>query len=598
MVDRNGLASLELPAQSKPGKDAFNTQPKEIERWVTSLPMANPGETSRRVFRALVDMNRQDIGGARRFKALELLREPVNYVADTLKTHFIGRAFPLPARNRKIAELARALYWEMATGYQAVAKSLLRRPLFVDKRTLNLALHRAMCYIGMALLRSYQSYAPCPVGCWFTLHRLYAYAEQNGLLKRKLKDKYNTRSKSTSIEQLYKRIVLLALSNPYSLHQDDIVHVVKLLAEEADGARIRYEGGGGDLFIIELEGDGPPVYTKLKRAFAGDRRYLDTSALVRQLLQRQDAEGKIAGTPLSGAMIHSLLDSWSTVPHRNSSRSTKPSQVEAVLGLTAAHHFVSGEFSFTAAAGDTAEVSNTGDSAGPVFQSKSQFTSHQIHQEGEEASGPDIWDVTFSYDHTAPGDDVNAAENKPAGAAVGDAEYSIQSLRMRNSSASGYCLICDSEHGCTAHVGDLIAVRETGANVINQWGIGVIRRLRQVDGNELELGVQMLTPNAVAVAAKSVTAGGRDYARSLMIPELRAINQPATLITPILPFDSGHEVRVNMHGREIQLTLSTIVEKTASFAQFEFEVTRPAETMPPDGARGGAGEFEDLWETL
>ena len=144
----------------------------------------------------------------------------------------------------------------------------------------------------------------------------------------------------------------------------------------------------------------------------------------------------------------------------------------------------------------------------------------------------------------------------------------------------------------------MIAVRETGANAINQWGIGVVRRLRQVDGNELELGVQMLTPNAVAVAAKSVTAGGQDFARSLMIPELRAINQPATLITPTLPFESGHEVRVNIHGREIELKLASIVEKTASFAQFEFEVAQPSRQTPPSGSKGSADDFEDLWDSL
>ena len=80
-----------------------------------------------------------------------------------------------------------------------------------------------------------------------------------------------------------------------------------------------------------------------------------------------------------------------------------------------------------------------------------------------------------------------------------------------------------------ARVGELVCLQESDSQQINTWGIGVIRWMKSPIIDGLELGVQMLAPNAVPVAAKTSRDGKTytAYQRCLLLPEIAAIQQPA-----------------------------------------------------------------------
>ena len=130
----------------------------------------------------------------------------------------------------------------------------------------------------------------------------------------------------------------------------------------------------------------------------------------------------------------------------------------------------------------------------------------------------------------------------------------------------------------------------------------VIRWLKCADADGLQLGVQMLSPGAVAVAALKDRSGKQDgeYTRGLLLPEIASIQQRSTMLLPSPPFRVGDTVKVNFQGKNIRVKLTKLLENTGSFAQFQFsslgEVAETRAAKPKAGLK--PNDFDDVWELL
>lgn len=605
MSEHTSLSGLTIPEQKAPDKSSFDVRPKFMNKWIASLPMANLGETSRLVFKVIVEINRLQIPVQKRFSALESLREPCRYIADSLEKHFTGRPLPLNDRNRKISELARALMSELAVSYKIIVRQLLEESSRPDSKLLVTSLHRIISYQGMLLLRSYQIYAPYPRDVWRELYTIYQYTEQHELLDTNIKDKLNLLPGSSTIALVFKKILLLSLTIPYRLHRGEVDKVCTILNQLASYSTIEKIPLGHDpqgLFIVDLFTDKPPGYLAMHQGsdFRSCRLF-NTNEMVAHLYEKRIDADKELLELVSDNLLQRLLTSWSVMSKRSFSRIPKDSAfVEVAFGLSASHNFVSGEQAFVTE--DVApDVS--------VLNSKpqSQYHSTKISNLSDSHVGPDIWNLNYTYSTNDP---INA---KPVTAVLNNEErtssheYETLRLRMTNVSAGGYCLISQENPGFSVHVGDLLSIREYEDKSIEQWGIGVVRRMKSSRNGKIELGVQMLTPNAVAVGARleagNGSSRGSEYLRCMMVPELRAINQPATIITPALPFKTGSKIRINLHDKQILATLTQQLEHTRGFSQFEFSVK--AETHKQDIPKKQPAaepvvehDFDSIWSSL
>jgi hypothetical protein len=103
--------------------------------------------------------------------------------------------------------------------------------------------------------------------------------------------------------------------------------------------------------------------------------------------------------------------------------------------------------------------------------------------------------------------------------------------------------------------------------------VAVVRWIRQ-DGEGTSMGVELLSPRAIPLAARVVNkVGGRgDYARVFLLPALEPIGQPATLVTPPLPFTTGQKIKVLRQGIQTTAQLVECTFKTESFNQFTFRM--------------------------
>ena len=203
---------LSVPNRTAPKNGSFNSKTASVKEWIDRLPMANIGATTRLLFEALTDLNQQDIPAQQRFKALEMLRKPVQFVTDHMKKHFVGQPLPLAAKNLKVARLSREITHSLATGYKVLVMEQLAGIGRSDRKLLVTAIHRATKLLGSVLLKAYQVYESYPDSVWLEIHSLYRYAEANDLHNTPVADEFARGRKGSTIADAYKQMLLLALA--------------------------------------------------------------------------------------------------------------------------------------------------------------------------------------------------------------------------------------------------------------------------------------------------------------------------------------------------------------------------------------------------
>lgn len=609
---------LNIPEQHKPKQDSFDTRPKQVEAWVAALPMANTGECARRIYYALREMNRLDISSHDRFKALEILRTPVYHIAGVLKKHYISQNLPLSPKNQKIAELAIQLNAEMALGYKCVINDKLSKTFsMLSTNTLTKCIHRAIRYLGNVLMCSYQIYIQHPELVWLQIHRLYLYAEENQLHNTLVKDHIVTESfNDSSIADVYKQMLLLALAGPYRLRQPITETVYQALANWAPHARILPYGeiqAEECAFTINLNTDAAPGY------FRGDAtvdptfcRTVDTSELTRVISQSLMNSG--ASKPVIPEDVQKrLLLTWSGKAHRTFSRTAKNNEIAITLGLSATHHYID-EIIRPLLKDPMSPCPSATEQLHPEsmkhdavitdadLDTPAYFTSTPVFGISNlDDHMPDVWDPDYTFrannptHRFTPLEDSNNLHRKTS-------LYAPFTCKGINESAGGYCLLGFLVFGKDSQkvqIGELVGIRDNLDSSSTQLGIGVIRRIKNWrDG--LELGIQKLAPcaDAIATAPLPKDGGFEKYQRSLILPELGSINQPATLIT-----HGWHQVNdeliANVHGHRTQIKLTKQMESTGVFSQFEFAVIDNEKSQGKQQPENSTSdEFDAVWSLI
>lgn len=577
--------------------------------------MANTRETSRLVYGALREINRLELEPQTRFTALESFRTPTRHIADILRKHFVGQPFPLPQKKQKVAEFARELQAEMALGYKIIVKELIGTAASRGigklggevKTLLTVSSHRAMYYLGRVLLHTYFVYGACPANLWKEIHQLYLCAHTHKLDAKAVRDPQGRLVQESSIGTLYKQILLLALAGPYRMRQGEVEQVDIALEAWAPHTRLLSAAdaaGKQALFAVLLDGDDQPRYFEQDTADAGQYcRVLDTVGLARVVrdyiaASNVGAEGKpkkessALPVPLSEDVLKRLMLAWGVMSKRSFSRTHTASRVLMASGLSAVHHYISGEGPFAPG------CHNAGGSGGGPHGTRAQFSSRAVRTETD--SRPDVWEFIYSGGRKAEKKGDAAPHSAPPRPGTGG-EFPTYVWNRLNESAGGVCLLWEDESPSKAQVGELICLQqlEPGA-APDRWEIGVIRWMKHTAGKGLELGVQMLAPGGRAIATKACKADGRcgEYLRSLLLPELPALQQPETVITPAFPYRVGNPVIINDNGRGRRVELVKMLEGTGLFAQFQFAEHEQSGRAESDQSADRPGDFDSVWSYI
>ena len=602
MINPNLELNLTIPEQSQISLSFADHTPAAIKQWVNELPLANVGEISRQLYQAIIEFNKLTIAPVTRTQILELLRPPIDYVCKELSKHFLNQSVVLNEKQQKIANLAQAIQLHLATGYKVVlVETLAQVSNDKVKKNFTCATHRMMSEYGQVMLRAHQLYTAVPKNVWLEMHQVYQLAETLDLLKYTVADDQRSDGQETRIDQIYKQNLLLGCCRSNQLRQNEIQ-----TAFDAFGLWTGFVKVGADLidesvFLTNIEQDLPPRYKSLLKTTSTSHYGFDTTELVSRLdtylehigTKTSKDEPVDAELPLpkftSDVVINHLRHAFGVLTKRSFKRIANDGSLNLCVGLSASHYYTSGQVEF--------HTQMLHQSATSIESDNNIFLTQAQKQQ-------DVWGDSYdtgSHSATTPSDaPINFGGGQGHTADVAYPQYTVP---LVNTSPGGYCLQWDGEVPSNIQAGEVMTLRETDKQ---GWSIAVIRWIRHIKQQGTQIGIELLAPSAqpCGVQLLQKTGDPSEYLRGLLLPELSAIGQPATLITPRLPFQSGHKVSIRLSGVEGKCQLENRLSATGSFSQFELSESTSIKDLAAEAEKPEINiseeddDFDSLWPSL
>ncbi|HEY5646093.1 MAG TPA: hypothetical protein VIS76_09140 [Pseudomonadales bacterium] len=540
--------------------------PESVGHWISCLPMANIRESAGQLRQATFEIARLHTGWATRLSLLEGIRPTVLYLTARLdKT-----AGAAGNQADAISRLSQRIQTNLCSGYCSVVLATLPEAAHSAeaKSALSLAVHRALTDLSMTLLRTLQFYVAPAHQLWLKLNQLYHLAEQLGIEGDAYPITENNVRIELSICSTYLRSLLLAMARPYQLRHRQLADVYHALGRWAHLVSLSYESDS-DIFVVDLASDLGPEH--VDRFAGGDTsRAIRAGRLTRSLkIWAQDLAEDSPAIPsgIDPAVITHLADAWGEMKPRAFGRYRSSEPIKVSVGMRSTHYFLSGGTEFSDLLG--AKLGTRHPEVNPFLSEDVTF----VPQAGE---SHDVWEDAFDVNGRIP---VNPQFADPDSILFTRQPKSLEQARevyvhhdttSADSSPGGYRLRWNEPFPSNLQTGELIGLRYEKDS---RWCLAVARWIRQ-DETGPYMGVELLAPQARPIALKLVQSrgGANEYQRAFLLPELKPIGQPATLLTPFAPFRSGQKVQLLNGGVQSTAQLGDCLTKTGSFNQFTFRM--------------------------
>ncbi len=533
---------------------------QSITDWVAGLPLANTLETAAQLKVATAELALLGIDGAAKFECLEAVRPVVHYICSRLDR---VRAVPAPAQS---ATSALDLLLNVCTAYKSIVLDTLpsnSSDKTAQKDVLPSSIHRLLSDLSRILLRALESYVQPPENFWWEINELYRLAETLELTEYRLVDDENHTQPNISIEAAYLRSLLMASCKSNQLQQPEIKAVFGALEQWVEYADFNTDLKDA-LLVVDLLSNEGPQYTQLSPKPA-EARALHTSVIAYEIEAYLKGINSRIVIPdsLTNHLLTHLAETWSVLKPRSFKRIPNDSVLKVCIGLRATHYFLSGGMDFIEQLAGTDTL---------MRREVNPFLDLDYEKAGLEDDDP--WSQAHDLKIRIPENpNVNADslittdEEEPQALEQTYQHYEVNSA---DTCPAGYRVVWSEGAPPKTNVGELVALREEKDT---RWCVAAIRWIRQ-QGKLISMGVELLAPRAIPVAIRAIQkrGGPTDYARGLLLPEIKAIDQPATVITPRVPFVENQKIQIQRQGLQTTAQLLTNTRKTESFNQFTFRM--------------------------
>ena len=605
---------LRIPRQDLDKHSLFPVTPQGVRAWTSALPVTNTREVGQQLRLALSELNRVTLPAEQRHALLQIILPNLKVATASLSRRFINQALVLPSEPRQMAELADQLFGLASTAFTLVAVHAIRdRESIRDVNPARLvceALQGALHFTGCKIFQRFQLFQPTENRAWQTLHQLYDLAERQQLTQLRVE---GAKGEPTTITATWLQPLLLACCKPNQLRQSDLSAIFHALGQWAELVTVATKNDG--LFTVDLSGDQPPTYINNARSTANpDLRFIDTGPLVAHLTELGDTGEGSAHRDIVFAddvrLHHNILQhmivSLSSVSIRNFSRHSLQQDLYVALGLNSTHYFVAGGLTFAEVLngkGDRPPASERVLTNPFLAQNKRQDPWREPNAD-DIHSGEDPYGADEDADpHYVEVDDATrslllADQSQEPLTARDQEQHREYRVKTIDASPGGYCLEWDEDQPAAIRSGDILGVREEQGGA---WVIASVRWLSQLNGQSSILGVELLSPQATAWGARiqNQKGGLSEPIRALLLPGIKLVAQPPTLITPRSGFREGQSLTLVRHGEEKKIRLLRQVAATATFSQFEFrDVGSPQQHKPKEERELPSSPFRSLWSDI
>lgn len=514
--------NLTVPALEEKPLIVAETRAQKVLEFLARLP-SEPSQASAVLHDEMEILNRQKISADHRLRALDLYREHIVRLAGNLADNYCNASLPLSRESKTQAAAAESLWLELSYGYKLALNDQLDQLFSPSDKTISLTIYHAMESLRQLSMVYYETYFTVPGSIWRDWHQLYFHAAQESLHEVELL----IDGQKTSINLLYKQILLMALADPQHLAPQDMEQVADYIARFAHHTQLQGLGileNPAGIFVVALDSDKPPVpYIKNVEQTDDSTDILfitvDLARLVHQHLQmlQSGKTAKNTGLPENALdskypdMLVYLIKHWGVSPKRIYKRLKKSSRAQLGVGLMAAHYFINNE---------------------------QHYQQPGIPDESNLMEQPSVV--------------------RPA--------IKASAWQIVNVSASGAALRKFPTVTAQVRIGELLGVKSEDDK---HWSVAALRWAANNDQEQLDIGTQLLAPKAEAAGVR-LANGSNPFEPALVLPAVAAINQAASIIAHCGAYAPARVLDLDQNGSISRIMITRLIERTRSFERFQF----------------------------
>ena len=457
------------------------------------------------------------------------------------------------------------LFEEFANGYKLVLHPLATKKTLNETESIQVqeAIYYSLKFLAQRLLLSYIQYTKPTKGIWREINQIYRYAEANDLLYHIVDDPASDSSFAVfhSGDFIYKRILLVALAEPFRLMKDECLELYNLCGRWIGACSLFPLGelSTRGEHVVDLADDFPPRYVTRDLQWQPlDGRLIDISEVIsrvehdlQKLLKNHlDTTHAFELVDLDERqkrdMLFRVLDSYRGKPVRQTRRFMLRGDIQFTMGINNCHFYLANKKQYT------------------PNMDELKHTTNRVHQKNEHAGNfAQLYKQALEQDR-----------------AYKWFEHPLENASQHNINPLGLALsfrISRHQRKQQINVGEIIAYRPT--NKTNQrWILGVANWIKRTDISQdsltYEIGIKNLARNAIPVAVRENNQQGLDnkYYRALLIPRHVSHQQLRSLIVPAQSFQLNSELILNMSRTIMHIKLIRMLNSSNAFTQFEFDV--------------------------
>jgi len=463
------LTLPEIPVK----RQEFPTDPEAVQAWLASLPALDTHSTLCQMRDGLVSLVAADIDNKVRARILDEFRATIGTLGLKFQRNLIGLSLPLSQQTLEVARDYSDLYGCMAAGY----KRIILDSNSSKQRSTGLAsvCYWAIYYLLQQLRCAFGSYTKIPGKAWQEIHHIFDYARLLGVqhVEIRIPGKEDVRT----VTHVYKRALMLGLSDPYQLPFRAVDKIYEALDRWAERVTLRTElpeKRQHCLFIIDSDLNQPamPMLPSARLANGTHHLVLDTTQLVVHLRRKmtQTYNQTVLNKSKRGETdwfvtfdqvetLRNLIVKWGLHPIRRGKR-TKDNDLqdcEVVVSLSSIYYVLNGNQ--------------------PLPQR--QLGNKRVTSE-------------LSMGSLGFAQGANQFKARPH-----------QNWRLLDENDKGMRLLLDDTHDVQVRVGELVAVRVPSR--FEDWTVGTIRWAKSMDDGRLSIGIRKIGSNVQAVAVQLLT---------------------------------------------------------------------------------------------
>ncbi len=511
---------LYTPKLEQALKQTPETRPNIIAARLAEISAVHPELAAKEVVAALGRINRSEVDENVRIKLNQLYEPFALKQIDALVTTLPENGTPQSNKDRQVATLIYELTLELTYAWKLVYLGLdMRRSLFGGGESRQNALRNLLISLARMISASYRTYTSPPVQSWHELHQVHDALQQD-------ESGGKDNPASSAARSAYKRILLLALADPFRLTRTEM-DVTLAYLDKFNQLAVLTTGNKHktSAFCIDISADAP--FSQSGDAENPQTLSLETQAVCKHLRS-------LIVKLKTGEAFHDI--GLSEVPPR----------FDGLSLLSRLHQAWRGN----------------------LKRGFNRYARELAH--ADVISGiPAIHRLFDPRQKPAPEKTKQATTGKPS------LELADQSLparwRVLNDSASGLSISAHAQEVAQVRLGNLIAFRMVSENP-EGWALGVIRWGKMSKGQAVSAGIEKIAPNATSVVLRLLQGNFTNIGQpALLMPPNPKLQIDERLVLPHGLYKRGYQADMWHNGQNRRVSLGSLIEQTTFFDLIELE---------------------------